>query len=206
MHLRLALALAQLNAGHEPATGSLAWWYVRQPLEVGGWISDGAPTSDRHSVVQITEEIRASLLKACASVAHNHPRHLDLAATRLIGAAGERHDPADALIDAVIAWESMFGSGGGEVATRLSVSMALLLSRASGVSARDLAGEIKRIYNHRSKLVHGAVRPTGELHASSKRAIELGFAVLQAIHNDPAIRSLEKSQQRSDHVLLAERA
>lgn len=202
MLLRLALGLNELSNGRQPATGRLAWWYARQPLSSGMW-GDARRSGQRRAVLTLTSSEREGFLATCAFVADRHPAHLDLAAARLVGAAGDRLDPADALIDAVIAWESMFGSGQGEVSTRISVAVAVLLAK-DPVSRRLLAKEVRGIYQLRSRLVHGSVSPGADaLEGASRRATELGFAAMEAILQRPDLRRLTKSAERSDYLLLS---
>jgi hypothetical protein len=80
---------------------------------------------------------------------------IDVALTRILRAASERREPSDLLIDAVIAWENLFGTKEGEPTLRISSSIALLLE--SEFDARNsLRKRLVDIYKLRSSIVHGS--------------------------------------------------
>jgi hypothetical protein len=64
--------------------------------------------------------------------------------------------PEDRLIDAAIAWEALFGSQNHDQLTvQLSLAMAWLLAHDDNVERAKIAKRAKKIYQLRSKLVHG---------------------------------------------------
>jgi hypothetical protein len=75
---------------------------------------------------------------------------IEVALRRTLLAAAER---ADALVDAVIAWENLFGSRSGEPTLRISSSMAWLLSDSAAGRA-EVRREVGRLYALRSDVVH----------------------------------------------------
>lgn len=90
-------------------------------------------------------------------------------AIRRFGFAGERVRPEDQIIDLMIAAEALFLPGDqGESRHKLSLRAAILLEDTDH-AARDIATEMRRAYDARSKLAHGGSidalklkRPTGE--------------------------------------------
>jgi hypothetical protein len=83
---------------------------------------------------------------------------VNIALSRVLRAVGERRDPVDVLIDAVIAWENIFGSSQGESTLRVTASMARLIE--DDTAERDaLRGRLADIYKLRSKAVHGNGQP-----------------------------------------------
>ena len=78
--------------------------------------------------------------------------HLKVAITRTLKALTERLDPSDRLIDAVIAWEALFGAST-ENTLRVSASLARLLYPAGG-ERESKQKDYKEIYSARSDIVH----------------------------------------------------
>ena len=81
---------------------------------------------------------------------------------RLLKAAGERDDPIDVLVDAVVAWENLFGSKT-ESTFRVTAAVATLLEPSDKEQRDVLQKELSGIYDRRSRLVHGdPVRPASD--------------------------------------------
>jgi hypothetical protein len=71
----------------------------------------------------------------------------------------DNHGLLYAFIDAVIAWENLFGTGDTqELAYRVSMTMASIMSDDVNKRIR-LQREIKRLYSLRSRVVHGGYHP-----------------------------------------------
>lgn len=100
------------------------------------------------------------ILDWAATVAAQHPAELDIAMRRILGAAGSRSDPVDGLVDAVIAWENCFGTQS-ETTFRVTAAIACLLEEGSEARLRR-QGALKKIYEKRSRIVHGALHLDGE--------------------------------------------
>ena len=100
--------------------------------------------------------------------AHYHPS-VRVGVARTISAYAERGTPEDALIDLVIALESLFG-GSTELSFRISTAVGWLLG-ANADERRTIQREAKSIYNDRSRLVHGE-ELTEEKASQSRRAAE----------------------------------
>jgi hypothetical protein len=134
--------------------------------------------------------------------------HLKVAMTRTLRAMAERRDPYDRLIDAVIAWESLFG-GDNELAFRISASLARLL-HSSGQDRETAQKNYSKIYGARSRIVHGSTSKTKTQQAEEDRrvqeygrtAIDVSLKAMACIlttHRD--LLALE-SQMRSTRILL----
>ncbi|MET4618721.1 hypothetical protein ABIE18_000144 [Arthrobacter sp. 2762] len=74
---------------------------------------------------------------------------------RLLSGATERHTRLDALIDAVVVWETLFG-GKGETSLRVCAALAHLLVPNDPIGRFDFFGEVKKLYDKRSNAVHGS--------------------------------------------------
>ncbi len=129
---------------------------------------------------------------------------LDIALNRMIRVASERRDPADALIDAVIAWENMLGSKT-ETTFKVCASMAWLLEPHDEERRRQVFSRVKKIYELRSGLVHGAEDP--DFQNSSEKAqdaLTLAIQAFCAIHLNPELVDM-KSNSRCEAILMRAR-
>jgi hypothetical protein len=75
--------------------------------------------------VYLTQEVGQRALDWASRIANHHPKNLDVSMSRLL-LVNSRPDPYDALIDAVIVWENMFGAKE-EAGLRVRASLAHLL-------------------------------------------------------------------------------
>jgi hypothetical protein len=193
---------ALLAIEREPAAAMLwTWSSVVGPLHAQG---SGASGSAVHPLFGIQASLGAgdtpAVEKWGALVNEHYGPRLETPTRRITLALTSRHDAADALVDAVIAWESLFaGSEQGELVFRISASMACLLEDLRE-RRPQLQREIKKIYGDRSKIVHGAPNPPAAVVESRRRAAELGIASLRRlILNFPA---LIDDDNRSSSLLL----
>jgi hypothetical protein len=121
---------------------------------------------------------------------------------RCISAAHERADPADRLVDAVIVWENLFGTSEGEPRLRVSAAMAWLLG-ADGKDRRRLQLALKRIYDARSKVVHGGDVAPQELAGTALDALTYSVDIMRVLFRDRQdILGLADGAARSLAVLL----
>ena len=126
---------------------------------------------------------------------------LDVALTRIVRVSTERRDPADALIDAVVAWENMLGSRT-ETTFKVCAAMAWLLEPTDDARRFEMYGRAKKLYAARSDLVHGAVDSiTGDVHELSREALGMAIRAYRRIHALPELRDI-KSSTRSERLLL----
>jgi hypothetical protein len=96
-----------------------------------------------------------------------------------------RAEPADRLVDSVIAWENLFGTSEGEPRLRISAAMAWLLAGDAATRREALQLEIKGIYDARSKIVHGAAASDDpRLPDEASRALALGLDSLRVLFSE----------------------
>lgn len=126
---------------------------------------------------------------------------LDVAMSRLVRAANEREDPADILVDSVIAWENMFGGKGGEVKFRITASMATIIAE-QGAERRELQAHLAKIYDLRSKVVHGSLSVGIKERALCDDALELALRAFKAMLTEHAELLSLDSGERSMRLLL----
>jgi len=113
-------------------------------------------------------------------IAAHFDRSVALAIRRTLSAADQMRDVEDRLVDAVIALEALFGTGNSEVGFRLQTAIAFMLGNTEK-ARRDVAGEVKRLYDTRSKLVHGESVPVARVNELLQQALELTIRCWQAL-------------------------
>jgi hypothetical protein len=112
-----------------------------------------------------------------------HYHHsVQVAIRRCISAFAERETADDALIDLVIALESLFG-GPAELTLRISTSLAWLLGGDAPERA-EIQRDAKRVYAARSKLVHGDELGDDQAHDCQQRAETLLLSALAELFSE----------------------
>jgi hypothetical protein len=148
--VRLAVLLA-----HGPESGVVLRTVCEQmhdPLFAGGL--RGRLDSPRFSIP--FDPAREAAIVEWAERIHTYFRtEIALAVRRAISAADGLRATDDALVDAVIALEALFGAGASEVGFRLQTALAFLLADDES-ERRAIHAEVGELYNARSQLVHGS--------------------------------------------------
>jgi hypothetical protein len=130
-----------------------------------------------------------------------YDRRLEVAMRRLVSALSQRIDPADRLIDAVTAWESLF-SAEQEASLRVTAAIAWLLEPESEPKRDALQSEANRIYGLRSSVVHGRARDETEVYEGGWRATEIAIqALARLLEGRPELIPVD-SVDRSRRLLL----
>ena len=114
----------------------------------------------------------------------------------------ERRNPIDAIIDGVIAWESLFG-GPGETKLKVCGSILKLLDPKD---KQKLYDELKEVYNARSRIVHGGESNLNKLFKKVKDPVKFVCDVardclVKLIDEHKDLISL-KSNERYRKILL----
>ncbi|MFJ3989924.1 hypothetical protein ACIPWY_14860 [Streptomyces sp. NPDC090032] len=171
----------------DPTTlGGIAQWSVSEHIPSNTEIADGK--SDE--VVEMYDLIRKK-----------HSESLNIAMKRLLSAASSRRDSNDALIDALIAWENMFGTRS-ETTFRVTASLAKILEGEAD-ARRDLQRELNKLYAVRSSMVHGAKEPGPEAAAANRdRVIRVAIDGLRCLYRERPDLLAMPSEERSKAVLL----
>jgi hypothetical protein len=126
---------------------------------------------------------------------------IKVAGRRLLTAITERTDPIDALIDALIVWESLLGTGS-EVSFRVPGALAVLLEPVDMAARKVVFRELRRLYGLRSRVVHGSETVDfGEALEHKQRACEIALAAVQAVVRTGVLAPM-KAEERSNHLLL----
>jgi Apea-like HEPN len=133
-------------------------------------------------------------------LARDHSDSLQVAERRLVSAISQRIDKADALIDAVIAWESMVGTRS-ESVFRITAALARLLAPRAEERA-GLRRQLQKLYDTRSRVVHGDLVDPSEVTAAAERAIDTGLRTLRALYSRGGDWLTARSSERADRLIL----
>jgi hypothetical protein len=149
---RMRFALAIGLERERPIAIAPLWHFIPDPLVMPGFRPfSSAPAMTRNEMDMSDEP----LLRPWMDLVQRHvDPSLDLPIRRLLSALSSRDKPEDGLVDAMIALESLFGTGQGEITFRLSVALAWLLGK-DGDDRNAKQKEIAVLYGLRSKVVHG---------------------------------------------------
>nr|WP_237525387.1 HEPN domain-containing protein [Streptomyces sp. SID4985] len=164
-----------------------------------------------YSVKQLTPVVKgieidqayATKARAWASTLEtSHPKNLNVALRRIVKAANGRLEPADILVDAVLAWENMF-SGTPETNLRVCGSIAHILEPNDFDKRFELFRELKKIYTMRSNIVHGKSEPSlVQLHSAAESALETALSSMRALYRIPELLSAKDAAERGSMTLL----
>jgi hypothetical protein len=150
----------------------------------------------------LTEEQADQLVVWADRVARFYHPSIAVAMRRTLSAVAERRSSSeDTLIDAVIAWENLFGTGGtSEMTFRVTTALALLLE-PDPTSRPALRKELSKVYDLRSKVAHGGeVKPKDHLGERKDRAIDVAIDALRALFEIHP--SLLSQPERGMHLIL----
>jgi Apea-like HEPN len=196
----LPLAFALAASGKRPHAPMITFETVLLPLvELNSYRMPDTmyPTQapaivDAHQLLDV--EVWAGRLEASRNGA------LQVAERRIVSAIAQRSDSADSLIDAVVAWESLVGSRA-ETVFRVTASLAILLESRSELRPA-LQKKLKKVYDIRSRVIHGELAAGDDVFASSIEAIEIGLQALRVLHDRSGDWLTMKSGQRSERLIL----
>jgi Apea-like HEPN len=125
---------------------------------------------------------------------------LGQAPVRVLRASAERRDPCDSLVDAVIAWESLFGTES-EITFRVSASIARFLS-PPGKGRTDSRRRVAEIYHLRSRIVHGVRVAPPDADKAGREAISIAIDCIRKIIAERPDMVKMTSVERSTNILL----
>jgi hypothetical protein len=182
--IQLATVLATDRPAGSWVAARPAWTWIGDPFGYGPNIAwSDARSSPGFMPYELTPAECDSVAQWTGLVeAHWSPR-IDIAVRRLLSAANARTDMADRLVDSVIVWENLFGTVEGEPRLRISAALAWLLTGDPiDREARQL--ELKRLYDYRSKIVHGGKPDEVALGEQANAALMHARDALRALFSD----------------------
>ena len=179
--LRFALILSTAKDGSPPLALGPVWWLIPSPLQMNSF--RGGFPEPRSSASQIKRSDSKEIRNWLRLVDDGYNPQLDLAARRLLSALTTRTQPEDGLIDAMIALESLFGTGQGEISFRLSTAVSWLLENDSE-SRLKRQRQVNDLYAKRSKIVHG--RHLEQVAAQTYRdeAVQIAAAAFRTLFSE----------------------
>lgn len=169
------------------------------PLGVGTLLPTGMPGSGgeiRFVGLQrrqdpLTSAERSEIEKWISVLDGVDVEHIELGLARLCRSVGERHDPADSLVDAVIAWENLV-----EHSAEPSRSVRFGMSALVGASGKR---EREEAYGTRSAVVHGEHVSSERLRSSKRTAVSAAVNAFRSL----ILSHPEKLALTSDERVLA---
>jgi hypothetical protein len=203
--LLVSLAVTLAVERERPAVAVPTWAVVLDPFDGGPTVSwRETPTLGVAAPAALTDDDATAVETWLEILEDNYSNQTAMAARRIQSSIVERRDPGDGLVDAVVAWESLFGSREGETTLRVSASIARLLGNDSP-QRLALQEETKRIYNVRSRVVHGdATVAATAAYTAWMRASDLGIQVLRRLYGSRRDLLALEPQERSLQLLLGD--
>ncbi|MGH3050750.1 MAG: hypothetical protein ACRDLK_11380 [Gaiellaceae bacterium] len=168
--------LLALNREHRVAPIHV-WTLIDNPLGVAGhsWPMGFMPVPSQ----ALTPDDHRRVHRWAERINGRYHKRIEIAVKRTLASYTRRLDPADRLIDAIVALENLFGAGSGELKFRISSGCAFLLERKAA-ERPGLQKEIGRLYDRRSDIVHGS-SPRDDVHSDARAAGELAVRSLQTL-------------------------
>jgi hypothetical protein len=118
----------------------------------------------------------------------------------VVSALAQRVDVQDRLIDAVIAWENLFGAMP-ETSFRLCAAITKLITSQTSERRTRLARLLK-IYKLRSRVAHGSGEDAAALQVAADESIDIAINCLRILYTDRADLLSLKPSDRADTLLL----
>jgi hypothetical protein len=198
------VALAVLLAKDLPMPAHIGHRYtlIAEPFSWSPGLWGRGPMPQMSIPAELSREDIKEVERWVARIEQNHHESMSVAVSRTIS-AHERLDATDAFVDALIAWDAVFGSRSGDsVVFRVATGFALLLGEDEE-GRRKLKKRAQDLYRLRSAVVHGSV-PRLEwsvAHEHRQEAVEMLLAALRHLYRD-APELLAGSDRTNDLLML----
>src|SRR6185312_8372250 len=175
----LAVALA---IDRTPPIGlTSAWTHIFDPISLGANLSRKFVTFSPFNHYLLDEQGGALLITWCERIKTHQSKYLNIAIHRVVSCISDRLDPVDGFIDAVMAWENMFGNGP-ELKFRISMAIAKLLEENVDARVR-LQKAVSTLYDRRSEIVHGSKTVSHETAAVMRNeAVTIALRCLRVLY------------------------
>ena len=172
----LSCALAS-KEDSKPIVPLLTWSTLLLPFQVGFGYSVPFLPPIFGTEIDIAE-IAAEIEEWARIVNRAHTPSADIAAGRLVGSVVNRRDRSDSLIDAVMVWENLVGTST-EVTFRVTAALSKLLE-SDPTKRRAFRKELSKIYDVRSRVVHGDYVEAADIEKACTGAINVAVRALRA--------------------------
>ena len=183
-----------------PAGIGLKYTLIEDPF---GWMPSISGRFDEapRSPVELTLAELEDVARWIGLVDAHHHASMSVAVRRTL-LAHERTDATDAFIDAVIAWDAVFGARSGDAVTfRVALGFSLVLEDDED-ERRRVKRQVQDLYALRSDLVHGSVTelPWREAGLRREEAVQLLTKALRVLYeNYPDVLATD---DRTSHLAL----
>jgi hypothetical protein len=207
-HRLEAVQLSALLALPRPpgswVTARPAWSWIADPLASGRHIAWwDVRSGPAFMPYELNREECEKLGGWCHLIATKRTPAIDIAIRRVISVAHARMDPADRLVDSVIAWENLLGTREGEPTLRLSVALAWLLEPGNASRRESLQRRLKTLYAARSAIVHGNPTDDRRIAEQANEAFACALGALATLFRDrPEVLALPDGGARSLRLML----
>jgi hypothetical protein len=152
----IGLAVVLAKEVSMPAHIGPRYTVVAEPFSWQPAIWGRGPMQRLSIPVELSRQEVEAVAQWTARIGKNHHERMSVAVGRTIS-AHERLDPTDGFVDALIAWDALFGSPSGEsVVFRVATGFALLLAEDEK-ERRNIGRRARVLYGLRSKVVHGSI-------------------------------------------------
>lgn len=136
----------------------------------------------------------------CSKISNSNTTNIRIAIKRVLSSLIERDNPIDSFIDSAIALENLFG-GPSELTLRISTSVAYLLGNDTK-SRIEIQSKIKKLYNDRSKIVHGESKSDlNQIMKNRDYSIAVCLKSISILFNYPELLKCN-SGERSQKLIL----
>jgi hypothetical protein len=203
IRLRFSLMLAVERTSRAQLVPT--WLTFSEPLEYGQSMEWNDPREGAIiAPTQLTDAEVVTWREWYDKLSESPVSNIELALTRILRAVAERRESSDVLVDAVIAWENLFGTKDGEPTFRVTACIAKLL--APSIKDRlPLKSRLGKIYALRSKVVHGSGSISSDDQPLCQEALDTAImAVKHLIGERMDILALADGAQRSAALLLGD--
>ncbi len=204
LKVRLAIILADSGIG-DPLKPVPALHVVTAPYMgfLGGMTVPQLDSRGLTRPLPLTEAEMASVPDWIELLESRPINNISIALDRIVTASTERTTNEDILIDSVMAWESLVGTDG-ESTFRVTASLSHLLE-ADPAKRRAFQHDLRKLYNARSRVVHGEALSRPAVRDSAVRALSVAKqAVSVIVMNEPWLLHLQSSSERADAILLGQ--
>lgn len=162
--------------------------------------------SDNHpgNYILIDEATKTNLVEWYNALSNKDLKCVQTPLKRLQYAIFERNNPADAIVDAIIAWEGMF-SEAFETTFKVTGSIAKFLR--SGSKRKDFFGRLKTLYDMRSDLVHGKdnkLLKKENIQDIRAEVIKIGLECIMKIISNDRLLSMSSVERMNAILILDE--
>ena len=151
--------------------------------------------------VEVSVEEAADLGEWCDRIHTARDDAARVAVHRAIRALSGRDDPVDSFIDAIVAFESLFGERS-QIALSIAVCVSKLLE-SDPTRRKATCQRVKKLYDQRSSILHGASPPSAEkITAHRDEALSFLVESFRALYRDrPNLLTMRASERDTEIIL-----